>query len=258
MGDTPKIPEWLEAYRQPGHEIKKIKGNYYLYERRTEWDPETKRSKKVSGSYRGKLTPEGIVPPKHLRPHAPRLSTTRPRALEYGASQFVLQAGGPAEKGGTVYDALSARGCTLDEARTIYLAAILELCGIAPNRFVEAFERSYLSVEYPRADFSALCETAAAKTSDAASLTTPLDNLSTPGRPQEQDGRLVEQVAQELRPLVAKALLGIEELREARVDAALFDLAGIARVYYAGAWHTLASSTRAAKLCRALGWDFEN
>ena len=56
-------PEWVENFDRPkGTEIKHIRGNWYLYERSWRYDPKTKRSRKVSGRYLGKITPDGLVP----------------------------------------------------------------------------------------------------------------------------------------------------------------------------------------------------
>lgn len=55
-------PEWVSGFDRPkGTEIKHIRGNWYLYERSWRYDPEIKRSRKVSGRCLGKITPEGLV-----------------------------------------------------------------------------------------------------------------------------------------------------------------------------------------------------
>ena len=56
-------PEYVLNFpRQKNTEIKKIGNNWYLYERFSKYDPEIKRSRKVSGKCLGKLTPDGLVP----------------------------------------------------------------------------------------------------------------------------------------------------------------------------------------------------
>ena len=42
-------PDWVEKHRSRNHEIKRIGSNYYLYERKTVYDRETKKPKKISG-----------------------------------------------------------------------------------------------------------------------------------------------------------------------------------------------------------------
>lgn len=41
--------------------------NYYAYKVYSVYDPVKKRSRKVTGEYLGKVTPDGIIPPKHKR-----------------------------------------------------------------------------------------------------------------------------------------------------------------------------------------------
>ena len=56
-------PDWVRDFDRPrGTEIKHIRGHWYLYERSWRYDPEIKRSRKVSGRCLGKITPEGLVP----------------------------------------------------------------------------------------------------------------------------------------------------------------------------------------------------
>ena len=56
-------PDWVAGFDRPkGTEIKRIRGNWYLYERSWRYDPKIKRSRKVSGRCLGKITPDGLVP----------------------------------------------------------------------------------------------------------------------------------------------------------------------------------------------------
>ena len=57
-------PDGVEKYREPGKEIKKIRERYYLYERKTVWGKDKKQPKKISGKYLGRITEEGLQPPK--------------------------------------------------------------------------------------------------------------------------------------------------------------------------------------------------
>ena len=79
-------PEWVEKFRSKNREIKRIGTNYYLYERRTVYDRETKKPRKISGEYIGKITEEGLV-------KAQKCSAVKPievgYPVEYGASQLV-------------------------------------------------------------------------------------------------------------------------------------------------------------------------
>lgn len=82
-----KIPEWAKKYRKEGTEVKDIGGNYYLYKISSRWDPEKKRSKKITDKYLGTITREGVVKPKHERV----LEDLEGIAVkEYGATFFLM------------------------------------------------------------------------------------------------------------------------------------------------------------------------
>lgn len=61
------LPDWVEEHRETGMEIRERSGNYYAYKVTSEWDPDKGRPQKITEGYLGKVTPEGIVPPKHKR-----------------------------------------------------------------------------------------------------------------------------------------------------------------------------------------------
>ncbi len=50
------LPNWVLAHRQPKTEIRFIKGHYYVYDITYKYDPVLKRTKKVTGKLKGKLT----------------------------------------------------------------------------------------------------------------------------------------------------------------------------------------------------------
>ena len=86
MREKNTYPDWVEKHRSKNREIKKIKSNYYLYERKTVYDKETKKPKKISGTYIGKITETGIV-------KAQKRADVKPveagYPVEYGASQLL-------------------------------------------------------------------------------------------------------------------------------------------------------------------------
>jgi hypothetical protein len=41
------LPEWVQKFKEPGTEIKKIAGRYYKYEVEYKYSAETKRTKKI-------------------------------------------------------------------------------------------------------------------------------------------------------------------------------------------------------------------
>ncbi len=59
-------PKWVEEFRGEGREIKKVGSCYYLYTFKTVYDPMTKKPKKISTGYLGKITEDsGLIPAKH-------------------------------------------------------------------------------------------------------------------------------------------------------------------------------------------------
>jgi len=65
------FPDWVEKHRKLGVELRRQRGQYYAYRVTSKYDPELKRSRKVTLEYLGKITREGLAPPRHKRP--PRL-----------------------------------------------------------------------------------------------------------------------------------------------------------------------------------------
>ena len=58
-------PQFVQSFERPaGTEIKLINGHYYLYERKSVYDPQTKRKKKKSGALLGTITEAGFIPKK--------------------------------------------------------------------------------------------------------------------------------------------------------------------------------------------------
>ncbi len=79
------FPDWVEKYRGPGLEIKKKGNNYYLSKYKTVYDSQTKKPKKITLDYLGKITQDGLIKPKRrLREEINESMVSYP--LEYGAS----------------------------------------------------------------------------------------------------------------------------------------------------------------------------
>ncbi len=55
-------PDWVLQHKRPGTEIRLISGKYYLYQISSEWDAAVKRSRKKTGAYLGRITPQGFKP----------------------------------------------------------------------------------------------------------------------------------------------------------------------------------------------------
>jgi transposase len=91
MNEHSKHPDWALAHKRPGAELRLLNGKYYLYEVTSKWDPQKKRSQKITGKLLGKITPEGfIASDKHkLREMSRHVMINTPVIKEYGASHFV-------------------------------------------------------------------------------------------------------------------------------------------------------------------------
>ena len=131
-------PAFIKAFIKPqGTEIKHINGHWYLYQRLTKYDPETKRSHKVSGPLLGTITEEGFIAKK------PKVDVSAgAETLEYGAVQYFYS------RSDRMRDELESAFPSLWEK--IYAIAILRtIYGPRLKRIEMEYEDSILSVLYP-------------------------------------------------------------------------------------------------------------
>jgi hypothetical protein len=56
------LPQWVLRHREPKTEIKYIKGVYYKYSVSYKYNPNKKRTDKITGVLLGKITEAGFVP----------------------------------------------------------------------------------------------------------------------------------------------------------------------------------------------------
>ena len=81
------IPPEIARHRQPGTQIKRIRGKYYLQRVTSRWDKDTRKVRKVVLEHIGMVTPEGVVPKKVRRvPVAPV-----PYSREFGATWAAME-----------------------------------------------------------------------------------------------------------------------------------------------------------------------
>ena len=81
-------PDYVKAFTKPPKtEIKHIGKGWYLYECTSRYDPELKRSRKISGKCLGAITPTGLVQSQR---RMQRVDTPRPTV-----PNDVLHVGGP-------------------------------------------------------------------------------------------------------------------------------------------------------------------
>lgn len=92
MENKREKPDYIKNFARPqGTEIKHINGHWYLYERLSVYDSETKKKRKKSGKMLGTITPEGFVP---RRDRIPDAGSRAIENLEYGASVFLYALAG--------------------------------------------------------------------------------------------------------------------------------------------------------------------
>lgn len=131
-------PEWVEKYRQKGTNISCIRGKYYLYACTSKYDPEKKRAKKITGEYLGRITEEGLIPPKKKQT---TINTDRVSIKEYGASKAL------SELGADLYAMLKKH--FPKEADKLFVLAALRVIEKCPfKRIEDAYISSYLSEQF--------------------------------------------------------------------------------------------------------------
>lgn len=77
-------PDWVMKYKTKGTYVNKVKDKYYLYAAHSERIPGTKKVRRVSDGYLGRITPEGFIPTKK------KLENTI-FVYEYGLSKTIIQ-----------------------------------------------------------------------------------------------------------------------------------------------------------------------
>lgn len=139
-------PQFIQSFERPaGTEIKLINGHYYLYERKSVYDPLTKRKKKKSGALLGTITEEGFIPKKEK---VAQQELREIQCVEYGACSYLYQANGAMTE--------SLKRFFPDTWKTIFTLAALKCIGETSLKRVQAcYETSYLSVLFPRLGLSA-------------------------------------------------------------------------------------------------------
>lgn len=62
-----EVPRWVARHKKRGVEVRKRGDAWYAYRYTSVWDREKKRPRRRTLEYLGRVTPEGLVPPKHKR-----------------------------------------------------------------------------------------------------------------------------------------------------------------------------------------------
>ena len=83
-------PKWATKHRSKGTELRLLKGNYYLYEVSSKWDPVKKRPKKITGKLLGKITKEdGFIESDKAKLRKRELVVSKLSVKEYGIVAFI-------------------------------------------------------------------------------------------------------------------------------------------------------------------------
>jgi len=78
-------PEWALACKRKGTELRCLSGKYYLYEVTSKWNPEKKRSVKITGKLLGSITQaDGFVESDKCRLRKQQIRIERIQVKEYG------------------------------------------------------------------------------------------------------------------------------------------------------------------------------
>ena len=136
VGDSMAYPEWVEKQRRPGTNITCSKGKYYLYTCKCVYDKEKKRSRKITTGYLGRITEEGLIPPRAKQAESKYI------VKEYGASATLLN------MGTDIHEKLKAVfPKEADELMTLAILRLIEGCPF--KRAGIHYEKSYLSEQFP-------------------------------------------------------------------------------------------------------------
>jgi len=134
--ESKKHPAWATKHRGPGKELRLLNGKYYLYEISHRYDPDKKRSVKVTGKLLGRITKEaGFIESQKRKLVIPKEVSHR----EYGISQFILNQSLYVERLQSLFP---------DQWKLILLVAYCRLSRQAPiKRMSDYADRSWLSKE---------------------------------------------------------------------------------------------------------------
>ena len=83
-------PEWALACKCKGTELRLLKGRYYLYAVTSKWDPQKKRSVKITGKLLGRITEkDGFIESEKARLRKQQMQIENVQVKEYGITVAV-------------------------------------------------------------------------------------------------------------------------------------------------------------------------
>ncbi|MDR0304304.1 MAG: transposase [Chitinispirillales bacterium] len=90
MKKTSPHPQWALAQKRKGTELRLISGNYYLYEVSSKWNPQKKRTVKITGKLLGKITEsDGFIESDKERLRKQQLRVESVQVKEYGITSAI-------------------------------------------------------------------------------------------------------------------------------------------------------------------------
>ncbi len=136
------IPEEIRKFRLRGTEIRKVGPNFYLYKVKCVWDKVTKKYKKQTLGYVGRVTENGIIEARHQNDCQVVQPQVIPYSLEFGATWLLRSVGQD------LLDNLRKHfGANAD---WIFVVALLRCAKKCAFRLIENYYQvSYLSILFP-------------------------------------------------------------------------------------------------------------
>jgi transposase len=86
-----KYPPWVLIHKGKNKEIRTIKGNYYLYQVKSVWNKERKRSQKITESFLGRITETGLAKGSRQDKDKVKMTIDNIAVKEYGIASFLLE-----------------------------------------------------------------------------------------------------------------------------------------------------------------------
>lgn len=137
-------PDWVTKHKQKGTNIAHINGHYYLYAVTSIWNKEKQRAQKITKQYLGRITQQGLIPPKTNT----QKTQTPPTVKEYGATHTLT-------KLGTEILTNLQKNFTPTQANQLFTIAALKVINPNPlKRTQTQYQTSYLSELYPNLKLS--------------------------------------------------------------------------------------------------------
>lgn len=131
-------PKWVLDQKRPGTEIRLINGKFYLYEAKCVYDKNSKKGRKVTGKYLGRITEaDGLVAPNRGKTAPIRVEYDK----EYGVSAFFWKHMADIEERLKLH--------LDDDYQDVIAMAYARLCKSSPLKMMDFhFSGSFLSERY--------------------------------------------------------------------------------------------------------------